>query len=241
MPGHLKISRMAAIAAMLLLTGCTNGMFANPEYIAVIVSPRIISLPEGGTIVFNAFVTNNLSLPQWSLQAAADTPSAGTLTPVAGSADSILYTAPSTPPVYTSAAAGIVQGSVTLDATTTAPPQSTSPVTGDQMVFIITAPTVTVSLTPTTATVPLGTNLQFDGYELGGANYTVTWRVNGVTGGVALYNPDGSVNPLSAGTISSNGFYTAPAAKPLSGNAVTITLISQADPTRTASAAVTLQ
>ena len=53
----------------------------------------------------------NLSLPQWSLLDAANTSSAGTLSAVSFPANSILYTAPVTPPIYTfTTPTGITQG-----------------------------------------------------------------------------------------------------------------------------------
>src|SRR5438477_8256518 len=59
-------------------------------------------------------------------------------------------------------------------------------------------------------------------------NTAVTWQVNGVPGGNA-----------TAGTISSVGLYTAPAAVP-SPATVTVRAVSQADATKSASAQVTI-
>ena len=56
----------------------------------------------------------------------------------------------------------------------------------------------------------------------------VTWQVNGVSGGNA-----------TVGTISSNGVFTAPATLPAPAS-VTITAVSDADSTVTASSVVTL-
>jgi hypothetical protein len=43
------------------------------------------------------------------------------------------------------------------------------------------------------------------------------------------------------GTIDSAGTYVAPSNTPISGNTVTVTIISQADPAKTLAATVTLQ
>src|SRR5205814_3576343 len=60
------------------------------------------------------------------------------------------------------------------------------------------------------------------------SNTAVTWQVSGVTGGNA-----------TVGTISSSGLYTAPAVVP-NPAIVTVTAVSQADPTKSASAQVTI-
>lgn len=87
--------------------------------------------------------------------------------------------------------------------------------------------TVSVTISPASASVQTGATRQFTATVTGSANTAVTWQVNGVTGG-------NSTN----GTISSSGLYTAPAAVPAS--TVTVTVISQADPTKQANATVTV-
>ena len=89
----------------------------------VSISPRPLTVPVGGTQVFTGTVSNNLSLPQWSISAASSISSGssvGTLTAVPGSSNEILYTAPATPPIY-SFSAGVPQGRITPNATTTPP------------------------------------------------------------------------------------------------------------------------
>src|SRR5437016_4923274 len=68
---------------------------------------------------------------------------------------------------------------------------------------------------------------QFTATVLNTSNTAVTWQVSGVTGGNA-----------TVGTISSSGLYTAPAVVPNPAT-VTVTAVSQADPTKSASAQVT--
>lgn len=236
------ILRFATIAAALTLIGCDNTAAIAPAYVSVSISPRPLSIPVGGTQVFTGSVSNNLSLPQWTISAAASVStgsSVGTLTPVAGSSNEILYTAPATPPLY-DFSAGVPQGRVTLNATTT--PPAGSQVAADVVSFVISAPSVTVGVTPNKAIVNLGAQQQFYGYAVGNLDGTLIWQVNGITGGavaVPLSNPVTYTYPN--GSINTAGTYVAPTTMPTGGNTVTITIISDADSTKTASAVVTLQ
>jgi hypothetical protein len=97
---------------------------------------------------------------------------------------------------------------------------------------------VSVSLSPASVTVPLGTSFQFTGYEIGSANNALTWETGAspstvVAGGSATY---GTITTGSTG-----GFYTAPTSMPMSGNTVTVTMVSQADSSKFQTATVTLQ
>lgn len=89
-------------------------------------------------------------------------------------------------------------------------------------------PQVAITVSPATVTVQTGSTQQFVATVTNTANISVTWQVNGTTGGDA-----------TSGTISPTGLYTAPTIVPATPN-VTITAISAANPTRSASAAVTL-
>ena len=84
---------------------------------------------------------------------------------------------------------------------------------------------VIVTIAPMSATVAAGGTQQFTATVQNTSNTAVTWQVNGVTGGNA-----------TVGTISSSGLYTAPA----SPATVTVTAVSQADTTKSASAQVTI-
>jgi hypothetical protein len=83
---------------------------------------------------------------------------------------------------------------------------------------------ITISVAPTTASVPMGNTQQFMATVTGTSNIAVTWSVAG-----------GAPN----GTISVTGLYTAPAAVP-NPPTVTVTAIAQADSTKSASAVVTV-
>jgi hypothetical protein len=91
---------------------------------------------------------------------------------------------------------------------------------------------VSITISPTTATVAPGANLPFTATVTTVAGTTsttaVNWQVNGTAGGNS-----------SVGTISVSGLYTAPNTVPAT-NPVTVTAISQADTTKSASAKVTI-
>ena len=87
---------------------------------------------------------------------------------------------------------------------------------------------VSVTISPVSATVGAGGTQQFTATVENTGNTAVTWQVSGVTGGNA-----------TVGTISSSGLYTAPAVVP-NPAIVTVAAVSQADPTKSASAQVTI-
>jgi hypothetical protein len=87
---------------------------------------------------------------------------------------------------------------------------------------------VTITISPTSATVRVGQSRQFQGAVKGAANRLVTYKVNGISGGNSI-----------VGTISPYGLYRAPANVP-SPAVVTVTTTSIADPTKSASAVVTI-
>jgi hypothetical protein len=218
-----------AAAFLVALSGCSYQVVTPPPYLSVAISPRPNSIPQGTSIIFTAAVSNNLSLPQWSILDSSFAGNPGTLTPISGSPNSILYTAPPNPPIYVQTPTGITQGAVTLDVTVSDPTGTSIPVVPDAISLIVTSPTVTLGLAPATANVPLAGTQQFIGYAVGSTNSGLTWQVNGVTGGSS-----------AIGTISTAGTYVAPTNLPITGNTVTVTIVSQADPTKTASAVVTL-
>src|SRR5205085_8787699 len=91
-----------------------------------------------------------------------------------------------------------------------------------------TATPVRVTISPVSATVGAGGTQQFTATVQNTSNTAVTWQVSGVSGGNA-----------TVGTISSSGLYTAPAVVPNPAT-VAVTAVSQADPTKSASAQVTI-
>jgi hypothetical protein len=89
-------------------------------------------------------------------------------------------------------------------------------------------PDVRVSISPTYAVVQLGQPLQFTATVNGTGNTAVTWQVDNANGG------DSTI-----GTVSSSGLFTAPSVLPNPASA-SVTAVSQADPTKSATAVVTL-
>jgi uncharacterized protein (TIGR03437 family) len=89
--------------------------------------------------------------------------------------------------------------------------------------------TISVSLTPANKTLTVGTTLALTAKVTGTSNQTLTWQVDGVTGG-----------NTTVGTISSAGLYTAPTMLPSSA-AILITAISEEQASAQASVTVNLQ
>src|SRR5262249_48597310 len=87
--------------------------------------------------------------------------------------------------------------------------------------------TVTISVAPVVASLVTGATQQFTATVTGSANTAATWQVNNTTGGNTTF-----------GTIDSTGLYTAPNAIP--AGTITVTAVSQADPTKKANANVTI-
>jgi len=89
-------------------------------------------------------------------------------------------------------------------------------------------PAITITISPTTATVRAGKTKAFTATVQNTSNQSVTWKVNGITGGNS-----------KVGFVSSLGTYMAPANVPLQ-LVVTVSAVSVADPTKSASASVTV-
>jgi len=87
---------------------------------------------------------------------------------------------------------------------------------------------IMVTIDPTSTIVTVSEVTPFKDTVTGTTNTAVNWEVNGVVGGTA-----------STGTISASGAYTAPAQVPNPAK-VTITVVLQAEATKSASAAVTI-
>ena len=90
------------------------------------------------------------------------------------------------------------------------------------------SPLIQVTVNPPTSSVILGNMQTFTATVTGTTDAAVTWNVNGIPGGTAV-----------AGTITAAGAYTAPADLP-SPASVQITATSAADPSRSATATVSV-
>jgi hypothetical protein len=107
-----------------------------------------------------------------------------------------------------------------------------------QFNVVISAPSVATGfLTSNFDTVALGKTLGVWAYAVGSTNNAITMQVNGTTGGSATF---GTITPLPQAPSNGEYVYTAPATMPMTGNTVTITVISQADPTKSSSMTITL-
>jgi hypothetical protein len=184
-----------------------------PPPVSVTVAPTSVTLnSETGTQTFTATVTNtpNTSVT-WDVNGAAGGNSTVGTISAAG-----VYSAPLNAPS---------PATVTVRATSADEPSKS----GTAQVTITQGPPIDVSLTPTAANVPAGGGTQqFTATVTNTTNPTVTWSVNGKTGG-----------DTTVGTISAFGLYTAPGVVPSSAT-VTVTATSARDTTRSASAQVTI-
>jgi hypothetical protein len=94
--------------------------------------------------------------------------------------------------------------------------------------FVARQPAVAVTITPNYRTILPGQKIQFSAMVTGGGNTSVTWQVNNIVGGTA-----------TVGTITKKGRFTAPASIP-SPAIVNVTAVSQAQPTVSATATLTV-
>ncbi len=92
----------------------------------------------------------------------------------------------------------------------------------------VTLAPVAVTIAPTSGSVQTGATLAFTASVQNAPQSSVSWQVNGIAGGNA-----------TLGTLSPSGVYTAPAAVP-SPATVTVSAVASADPTKSATAAVTI-
>lgn len=130
---------------------------------------------------------------------------------------------------YVSPTALTVQGAATVGTLTFVVRQpGNGGVVGNGVFVPVVASIVSVAVSPTAASVPLGGSRAFTAKVTGNANAAVSWTVNGLPGGAA-----------KVGLISTAGVYTAPTASPGS-NTVTLRAVSAAVPGSFAQAVVTL-
>jgi len=165
--------------------------------VAVSVSPLSISLKGGQSQPFTATVSGSSNTGvSWSMN-----PQVGTL---------------STAGVYSAPGSVTTQQIVTVTATSAADPSKFASAT------VTLVPGVSISISPTSATLNPGQSRPFTATVSGSSNKAVSW----------------SLSP-QAGTLSSSGLYTAPSTV-TSQQIVTITATSAADPSQAGAATVTL-
>ena len=126
--------------------------------------------------------------------------------------------------------AGVYQApaSVPTPATVTVTATSAADTTKSASAQVTIAAPIAISITPTMVSVQTAMSQTFTATVTGSSNTAVNWSVNGVAGGNA-----------TVGMISSTGMYTAPMTVP-SPAVVTVTAVSAADSTKSASAQTTV-
>jgi hypothetical protein len=209
--GGIVGSNFEAVDATTLMVDPNTGQ-AIQGSVYVTVTPASASVAVNKQQQFSAIVTGNANQAvQWDVNGAVG--GNGTV----GFIDSIsgLYTAPATPPT---------PATVTVHATS----QAVSQAVGSAAVTISAPPQVSVTISPTSASVRVGRTVTFTATVHNATNTSVSWSVNGIAGGNAI-----------VGTISASGVYTAPASVP-SPSTVTVKAVSVADTSKSASANVTV-
>jgi hypothetical protein len=202
----------ATVLSALVWANCGGGS-PPPPPVAVTVTPASQRVRVGGAFAFLATVTNtNNLMVTWKVNGVTG----GNLATTGSISTAGLYTAPANIPT---------PAMVTVTAVSQADPTRS----GSASVTV----TVAVSVTPSQAVVNLSTSTQpvtqqFMATVSGQSNNSVTWEVNGTAGGDA-----------TVGTITNTGLYTAPNAIP-NPSRVAVTAVSQADPTQSGNALVTI-
>ena len=208
-------SNFEAVDVSPLMVDPNSGQ-ARQTSVAVSVSPPSTSVAAGAQRQFGAVVSGTADQSvTWDVNGSIGGNS------TLGFIDSIsgLYTAPSIVPTpalvtvhATSAAMSSAVGSAAVTITNPTPP-----------------PPVHVTISPSSATVRVGRTVKFTATVQNASVSTVSWKVNGISGGNG-----------TAGTISSAGLYSAPGSVP-SPAQVTVSATSTADPSASSSALVTIQ
>ncbi len=231
---QLKSSALAIAITFssLPLTSCLEFNHISGPNATVAIQPQIKSIPVDATQTFTTVTTNIQNVPLWSVNGnfKSGLPTAGgTFVSTTSDPSSISYSAPAVPPIYTDAqiSAGAVQGSVRLAAGIVIGQYSFDQIVATET-FVILGP-ISVGLSPPDVSVNIGSTQQFTAYVVGSLNTAIVWQVNSLAGG-----------GTASGSISPTGLYTAPTAIPVTGKLVTVTAVSQADPTQSASSHVSL-
>jgi len=202
------MNRFVALIAALLASAVL--LAGTSAAVTVIVSPPAASVFTNSQQQFTATVTStNNTLVTWSVSG----PGCFGLT--CGSISTFgLYTAPATlptPPTVIVKATSLVDGTA-----------------GTAVVTLQSPNAISVSISPTSASVAVNQQQQFTATVSGTQDTSVVWRLSGI----------GCVGS-SCGTLSANGLYTAPPSVPISP-VVTVTATSVADPSKSASASVVI-
>lgn len=204
-------SNFEAVDVAPLMVNVDSGQ-ALQSSVQVSLSPASVSVRLNAQADFNSIVTGNSNTAvTWDVNGAVGgNSSVGFIDSISG-----LYTAPSVLPS---------PATVVVHATSNA----VNSAVGRASVTITNPQPISVSISPTSASVSTGSIRQFTARSQSGVSMAAIWKVNGIVGG-----------NYAVGTINSGGIFTAPAAVPSSA-LVTVSAISVADQTKSASVAVTI-
>ncbi len=212
LPSPATVTVSATSMASATAKGSAVVTLSSGPPVSVTITPTSSAVSLGATRQFAATVANSSNMAvTWTVNGIT-----GGNSTVGTVSASGLYAAPAALPT---------PATVTVRATSVASPSAYA----DAQVTLSAGPPVTVTVSPTAATVSTGNTQAFAATVTNSANTAVTWSVNGVAGGNS-----------TVGTIGSSGLYTAPAVAP-SPSIVTITAASLASPTAQATASVTIQ
>src|ERR1700722_7154503 len=183
--------------------------------VAIVVSPSSTTVAAGATQQFAATVTGNSNTAvSWSITGGAGCSGAACGTISAGG----LYTAPAS-----------VLAPATLSVTVTSLGDPTK--SASASVTLVAATAVLLSISPTSASVPAASTDSFTATVAGTSNTAGAWSLNGA-----------GCSGSTCGTLASSSLaavYTAPSLAP-SPASVKVVATSMADPSKTASATVTI-
>ena len=211
-------SNFEAVDATVLMVNPDSGQ-AVQSGVTVSVSPASASVPVNTQKQFAATVTGNSNQAvTWDVNGSVG--GNGTV----GFIDSVTGN-------YTAPAAAPVPATVTVHASSSA---VNPPAVGSASVTVTIPqpppppPPVGISISPTSASVRVKNTRQFTTTVTNTTNKSVTWKVNGVSGGNSTF-----------GTINASGLYKAPNGVP-SPATFFVTATSAADTTKSANASVTV-
>jgi len=206
--GSIVGSNFEAVDAATLMLDPNSGQ-AQQTSVSVTVTPSSATVTVNQQKQFSAAVQGDADQSvTWDVNGAVGgNGSVGFIDSITG-----LYTAPASPV------------NVTVHATSNAVSGAVGPAT----VNVVNPQPVSVTISPTTASVRVKTSRTFVATVHNSTSTQVTWKVNGLMGGNA-----------TVGTITAGGVYTAPRSVPLQSR-VTVTATSAADPSKSASARVTI-
>ncbi len=216
MPRRFVCLLQAAFVSSLLVfaaacgTGAGQNTGGDPPPVSVSISPTSATVTSGNTQQFQAVVSGATDTSvRWLVNGVpGGSATFGTISSAG------LYTAPPT------------DASMNVTVTAVANADATKSASATVTVNPIATQEVSVTVSPTAATLTVGSSQKFQAQITGTSNTAATWSVDGVNGGNA-----------TVGTISNTGNYIAPG----TAGSHTITATSVADPTKSASAKVTVQ